>query len=533
MWTALPLLLLALQQPKPAAPPRLVVLIAVDQLVPEQLQRLAPHLSGGFRRFLDQGAVFWRATVDYACTETGPGHASFATGRYPARHGIVGNQFVLRGAEGPKSVYCVDDETTRPVTGAGLGEGASNSPARLVGEAFGDLLRARVPNANRVTIAGKDRSAVLMGGREAEAVLWWSGGFSSSSAYGEALPEFATVWNAAWRERARGWKWERELPGEPAAYGTGADARAGETPLGGGTLPRTLPNDDAALDRAVVVSPLLDYFTLELATLALDAAELGRDDATDYLGLSLSACDVLGHLYGPDSVEVTDLLLRDDRDLGRFFATLDQKVGAGRWLACLSADHGVLDLPEVLRDQGVGARRVSGGELEALKASVTEALAAAHPEAGELGLVYEDLGFSFDEARVRAAGLDPVELRALVAEVAEEQPFVAAAYTLEELMAQDSDDPWLTLYQRCTCDGRGPDVALRPHPWLLFGLPMGTSHGSPYPYDRRVPLAFLGGKVKPQQRFDPASPVDAVPTLLTLLGLPVPEGLDGRVLDVD
>lgn len=528
--------LLALQQPKPAEAPRLVVVIAVDQLVPEQLQRLEAHFTGGFKRFLDEGAVFWRATVDYAGTETGPGHASLATGRYPAHHGIVGNVFFER--ESRQMVYCVGDEASRSVTGAGVGAEAGYSPARLSGDALGDLLEARMAGSKTVVIAGKDRSAVLMGGQRPDVALWWTGGFGSSSYYGEKLPEFAGVWNAAWRERARGWKWENELRGDPASVGTGADSRPGEILLGGGVLPRTLPEDDAALDRAVVATPLLDFFTLELASLALDAVELGRDDAVDYLGISLSCCDILGHLCGPDSVEVTDLLLRDDRELGKFLALLDQKVGKGRWLACLSADHGVLDLPEVLQQRGVGARRVSTGEVDALKESVQQALADAHPEAGELGLAYSDLGFTFDEAAATAAGIEPAALRALVAEAARGTRWIADAYTLEELEHAEENgdrpvDPWLTLYQRSTFPGRGPDVALRPDPWLLFDLSAGTSHGSPYPYDRRVPLAFLGGKVKPQQRFDPASPVDAVPTLLGLLGLKPPADLDGRALKVD
>lgn len=538
MLTALHALCLALhspaiQHPKPAETPRLVVVIAVDQLIPEQLQRLGPQLSGGFRRFLDEGAFFWRATVDYANTETGPGHATLATGRYPSHHGIVGNAFLLRDDSGEKQyVYCVGDALTP--AGPNLGGAGSASPAHLVGDALGDLLAARVPGSRSVTLAGKDRAAVLLGGRAPDVALWWSGGgFTTSSYYAEKAPEFVGVWNSAWRERARGWKWEAELEGDPATLGTAPDARPGESRLGGGVLPRTLPADDSALERAVVFTPLLDFFTLELASLALDAVELGRDDALDYLGISLSGCDILGHLYGPDSVEVTDLLLRDDRELGRFFALLDQEVGAGRWLACLSSDHGVLELPESLAERGIGARRVAPAEVTAMKELVKEALTFAHPEAGELGLSYSDLGFHFDEAAARAAGLEPAALRVLLAEAARESEWVADAYPLEELLGGTPRDPWVTLYQRCQFPGRGPDVVLRPEPWLLFDAPEGTSHGSPYPYDRRVPLAFLGGKVKPQQRFDAASPVDAVPTLFALLALPVPEGLDGRVLKVD
>ncbi len=539
--------LLALQQPRSPEAPRLVVMIAVDQLIPEQLQRLDSRFTGGFRRILDEGAVFWRATVDYASTETGPGHATLATGRWPVHHGIVGNVYFDR--ETRAITYCVGDAATHPLTSLGVdATKTSSSPANLDGDALGDLLEQRAAGSKTVTIAGKDRSAVLLGGRAPEAVLWWHpsvGGFSSSSFYGEKLPEFAEVWNAAWKERASGWKWSLEVEGDLAVLGTAPDEREGESKRGGRTLPRTLPTEDGPLAGAVLFSPLLDYFTLELAILALDTEALGQDEAVDLLGLSLSGCDMLGHSYGPDSVEVTDLLVRNDRELGRLFGALDEKVGKGRWIACLSSDHGVLDLPELLQAQQVGALRVKSADVVAMRKTVEEALDAAHPEHGELALRYSELGFTFDAEAAESAGIEPAALRSLIAEAAEEAEWVAEAYTLEELLAGPAPgstastgsaaaaDPWLTLYRRSTRADRGPDVALRAEPWLLFDFPEGTSHGSPYPYDRRVPLAFLGGMVKPQQRFDAASPTDAVPTLLALLGVQPPGGLDGRVLKVD
>jgi hypothetical protein len=536
MLTAFASLLLASQQARsPAAAPRLVVMIAVDQLIPEQLHRLEARFSGGFKRFLEEGAVFWRATVDYACTETGPGHATLGTGRWPVHHGIVGNAYFDRGSR--NMTYCVGDPEAHAVTSAGVDDTKpSVSPAHLIGDALGDLLERGAAGSKTVTIAGKDRSAVLLGGRSPDAALWWHpgvGGFSSSTHYGAKLPGFAEVWNGAWKERARGWKWTCELVGDLAGLGTAPDEREGEAKRGGRTLPRTLPSDDGALPGAVLFSPLVDYFTLELALLALDSEALGQDESVDFLGLSLSGCDILGHSYGPDSVEVTDLLVRNDRDLGRLFGVLDEKVGKGRWIACLSSDHGVLDLPEMLQGRHVGAQRVKGAEVVAMRKAVEEALDATHPGHGDVGLRYGDLGFTLDAKAVEAAGIEPAALRSLIAEAAEQTPWVAEAYTLEELLANDAPGPWLTLYRRCARPDRGQDVVLRPEPWLLFDSAEGTSHGSPYPYDRRVPLAFLGGKVKPQQRFDAASPTDAVPTLLVLAGMQPPPDLDGRVLKVD
>lgn len=533
MTIALAALLLLAQQKSAAQPPRLVVVISVDQLVPEQLQRLAPHLDGGFGRFLREGTVFWRATVDYSATETGPGHATLATGRFPRSHGIVGNMIPERTRG--QVIYCVGDERARSVTSAGpVPDSRSSSPVNLIGPALGDLLEERAPGSKCISIAGKDRAAVLMGGQSPDAALWWhstAGGFASSSHYGETLPEFARVWNEVWVERARGWRWEAELPPHVARLGTTADDVVGESTRAGRTLPRTLASEVVALAPQISGTPLGDHFTLELATLALETEALGRDEVVDLLAIGLSGCDYVGHGHGPWSVEVTDLLLRNDRELGRLFSHLDQSVGKGRWLAVLTSDHGVLDLPEVLQNEAVGARRVQPAEVEALKKSVEQALLAQHPEGLEVGLRYFELGFSFDEAKARAAGVEPHELRTLIAAAARETDWIEDAYTKEQLdAADDGGDPWLRLYQRSQHPERGPDVALRPEPWLLFDFPEGTSHGSPYPYDRRVPLCFLGPGVPAEARFDAASPTDIVPTVLERLGLAVPAGLDGRVL---
>ena len=536
MLTALALASLAQQTPKvPAGPPRLVVMVVVDQLIPEQLRRLEPELDGGFGRFLREGTVFWNATVDYSSTETGPGHATLATGRYPSSHGIVANQFFDRATNA--EIYCVGDKGAHPMNDKGVDAASAGvSPANLRGDALGDLIQAAQGASKTVAIAGKDRSAVLLGGRQPDAALWWDnqrGGFVSSSYYGEKLPAFAGTWGATWAERARGWEWTLEVKGDLARLGTAPDDRAGEVSRYGRTLPRRLPEKDEELGGAVFSSPLVDYFTLELATLALESLDLGRDDAVDFLGLSLSGCDAVGHAHGPDSVEVTDLLVRADHELGRLFAALDEKVGAGRWIACLSSDHGVLDLPESLSARAVGARRIGMGELAELRKGVDEEVALLDAGGADLKLVLTEQGYVFDEAAVTAAGLEPATLREAIATAAERSPIVAEAYTLDELRAEKPVDPWASLYARSMAEQRYPDVALRLQPWTLLGLPMGTSHGSPYPYDRRVPLAFLGPKVAHRARFDAASPTDAVPTLLALLGITPKDKLDGRALTLD
>lgn len=521
----------SLSQGSAPEPPRLVVLIVVDQLIPEQLRRLDPRLAGGFRRFLDEGTVFWNATLDYACTETGPGHASVATGRYPSHHGIIGNLFHDREAH--RTVYCVADPDAHPVSANGANaSAASMSPANLVGPTLGELLRAAHPGSHTVAISGKDRSAVLMGGWGADAALWWdvrAGGFTSSTAFGETLPDCAAIWNEAWLDRALGWSWEPSLAGDLAMLGTQPDDRPGE-PTGHSTFPHVLPTDRATLAGALFGTPLLDFFTLELATLAVDAYDLGADDAVDLLAVSLSGCDAVGHGYGPYSLEATDLLLRDDHELGRFFDGLDGAVGKGRWLGVLTSDHGVLELPESLRENGVDARRIGIRELAAVFELAAKALEAEYADAAPTLQPTED-GFVFDPASLASSGVDPAEARTVVARAVAESPHVAEAYTLDQLHAPEGEG-FLMLYQRAAHAGRGADVVVRFEPWTIVNMDVGTSHGSPYPYDRRIPLAFVGAGVAHGQRYDAASNVDVVPTVLSALGIAAPADLDGQALSL-
>ena len=509
--------------------PRLIVLVSVDQLVPEQLERLDGWLDGGLGRIWREGRAFPGARLPYSATETGPGHATLSTGSLPAEHGIVANQYHDRSLG--HGVYCVGDPQARTVTDEGTRSSSSGvSAANLRRPTLGDRLIAASPASRVVSVSGKDRSAVLLGGARATDVLWWDrfgAGFVTTDAVDGALPSYASAWNAHWLEHARGWTWEAAFPGDPAALGTEADDRPGEQPLlGRTTFPYTLPSPAADAERAVgqlasilLTTPLIDRFTLEVARAAVDALGLGRGEATDLLAVGLSGCDYAGHAFGPYSREVTDLVLRLDDELGSLLAHLDETVGADRWVLALTADHGVLELPESLRAQGIGARRLNGADVAALRSDVERALAERFP-GRKVDLGFDGDGFTVDEAALAAAGLEPSAVRATIAGAAAGADWVAAAYTLEDLAGDGGADPWLALHRAAFHPERSADVVLRREPWTLMGMAAGTSHGSVYPYDRRVPLAFLGLGGARSRSFAPATPLDVVPTLLERCGLP-------------
>lgn len=516
--------------------PRLVVVVVVDQLVPDQLERLEPWLDGGLGRFAREGWWLRRAAHAHAGTTTAPGHVTLMTGRYPAHHGIVSNSLYDR--EQRREVYAVADDDATPVGDRGPGR----SPRSIRGEGLGDLLRAAHPGSRTVAIAGKDRAAIGLGGRHPAAVLWWSqgeGGFASSSWYGAELPAWVAEWNAGWPERVRAFDGAAVFDGSLPGSGTAEDERAGEAPSGSRRSfpypPPSFSDTPSAEERAAAAryafhGPLVDRFVLELAIRAVAAEGLGEDDEVDLLLVGLSACDVVGHRCGLYSREVTDVLLRADDELGTLFAELDRSVGSERWIGVLSADHGVLPLPERLVEAGVGARRVLDGPWR-LRAAMRSALQERFEADFDVG--FAGGGIAFDEEAARSAGAEPAEVRRVLRGVAEEAEWVARAFTREDLEAEgalEGPDPWRALAARSYFADRSPDLVVQARPWLLVGMPLGTTHGSPYPYDREVPLVFLGPGFEAGRTFGPAATVDLLPTVLARLGLPLPADLDGHVL---
>ncbi|MCK6448956.1 MAG: alkaline phosphatase family protein [Planctomycetes bacterium] len=530
-----------------SARPKLVVVFVVDQMVPEHLDRLATLWTGGFARFARQGRRFTEAAYDYAGTETCPGHTTLGTGRMPWKHGIVANDWLAR--ENGNDVYCVADPDVQPVRQVArpFSDGRSSKHIRVAGLA--DVVEAASPRSHTVTISTKDRAAIGLGGKRPDLALWWDlsgGGFMTSTWFAAELPAFVRGWNATWLERARASdfaaQWASALPAELDGTRTAEDARAGEANFldGKHVFPYSAPAlSDPATDaeRAkwasfVYHTPLADRYVLELARRAVEELALGTDEHPDYLGISCSACDIVGHACGPYSREVTDLLLRDDRELEQFFALLDQRVGAGNWLAVLSADHGVLELPEALVAAGGTAGRVSSKELSA---AVKAARAAVKERFGEDFYVdHDSTGIRFSQTKLAAAGVAAADVRRLARDAfAAAAPWAERVFTADEFVGLERDKPWpdgIRLQLHSFDAERSADVLYQPRPGWLVGVGVGTSHGTPHPYDRRVPLVFLGSGVAAGADARASSPADVVPTLLAELGLALPSDLDGRVL---
>jgi predicted AlkP superfamily pyrophosphatase or phosphodiesterase len=504
--------------PSPARPqaaaahrPRLVVMLVVDQLRPSDLERYGDLFTGGLRRLLDQGRVYTRATHDHAITETAVGHASLATGVYPMRHGIVANEWSERTASGWLEVSNVGDSTARIVGQPGL---AGVSPRPLLRTGLADWMVAADPRSQVASVSGKDRGAVLPAAHVRGQVYWFhpaSGRFVTSTYYRDRYPAWADDFTATIQSKyLRDSVWTNQTPAAALVRAT-PDSQ----PYEGNGVNTFFPHRFTVEGRPgrfwdwIASTPILDAMTLDFAETMVRSLSLGSDDAADLLNVSLSQTDRVGHAYGPRSREQLDNLLRLDRGLGAFFDFLDRALGAGRWTVGLSADHGALSAPETLPQPG--EPRVGHRTTAAERAALTAIFA--------------------DADRAAADAQTPEKVAAALKLL----PFVADANTHAQLERATPTDSFAVLARRSLYAGRAAaeaskhGVEVRFIPGLLSSA-RGTGHGTPYWYDRHVPMIFMGAGITRGRDVARTGTVDFAPTLARLLGVPSPDDLDGRPL---
>jgi predicted AlkP superfamily pyrophosphatase or phosphodiesterase len=527
-WLAAALLPLAPDAAAQTAPrprPRLVVVIAVDQLRADYIERFRPYFgAGGFNLFLQRGASFAQARYAHATTSTCPGHAVILTGSYGEVNGIIANEWYDTRTGRP--TYCAEDTAVTLVGSAGPG----GSPRKLFGATVGDVLRTATAGRSRVvTVSAKNRSAIMLGGQLADAAYWMVDTlFVTSTYYRADLPGWAREFNASGAmSRYFGQTWDRLLPA--AAYQMmGPDDEPAERDVAG--MGRTFPHRIAGID-ALHGSPFLNDVMADFAMRAVDAEGLGRDTVSDLLGLSFSANDGVGHTFGPESHEVMDATVRLDRTLQRLFGFLDRTIGLANVVVVLTADHGVAPMPEVLARirPGSTARRLDPAIIES---AVRKALSARYGQVDAPGWVVYHVPPQMYLNRAALAALNiPVEDAERVAQSAVRSvPGVHEVLTGSELTRQ-----------RAAGIESGPVHSFHPSRsgnlyymlepyWLPDPSASGAEHGSGWRYDQEVPLLWFGRGILPGVHQGPAYVADIAPTLSALLGLLSPGGSQGRVL---
>ncbi len=505
--------------------PTLVVLLSIDQMRGDYLDRFGADFTGGFKQLANEGVVFTNAQLDYAASETGPGHATMSTGSYPRTNGIVGNEWLdpITRTE----VYCVADSTALPVEGLGGGY----SPKNLLVTAIGDWLKRASPRSRVFSTSMKDRAAILMGGKQPNAAYWFdaAGRVVTSSYYMNSLPFYVKSFNASgWIERNVPNAWTKLLP--DSVYNRfGPDEFEGEGLWNDKT---TFPHEFHPARKAsqMRTSPYGDLMTLAFAQELVRAEELGKRDTTDLLAVSLSCTDYVGHHYGPNSHEIHDHLIRVDRALGEFFTFLESYVGKNNVLIAFTADHGVCPLPEWSATvEGKRARRLNSTAV--VRPAIERELDKLKQEWGISEPLVEHNAFINYRAASKT-NIDSTTLEQRVRQALLSVDGIADVYLRRELLGPFTPDrPYLARFRKSYLSSRGEDFQIRVEEFsLITSRNTGSTHGSCYAYDNHVPLVFWGVGLKAARVNKEARTIDLAPTLAHLLGIPTPKTVEGKVL---
>ena len=513
----------------PAEPPRLIVAIAVDQFSADLFAQYRQHFTGGIGKLLT-GAVFPSGYQSHAATETCPGHSTLLTGVHPARTGIIANNWFQPGiARAEKRVYCAEDETdpasssSNPVVSAG----------HLRVPTLGDRMKAANPAARNVAVSAKDRAVMMMGGHKIDAAYWWKGGMFTSFASVPLAPATQAVNRTAAALIAKG------APALAVPAWCAASQRAmaaGAATIGAGRFALEPAKPDSFR-----VSPRIDAATADLAIRLTDEMQLGKGPASDVLSVSFSATDYLGHAYGTEGREMCIQMAELDKAVGRLLAHLDQLHID--YAVVLSADHGGFDAPERLDQQAYPrAVRVDPALLPGELAKAVSAKTGITPASGPL--IYADGPFGDYYLSASLSADDKARASAALVNLLKAHAQVAAVYTSQELAAaplpSGSPADWsLKDRARASFDARRSgdvvmllDRAVVPIPAARDGYV--ATHGSPWDYDRRVPMLFWRRGLPGFEQPAPVETVDIAPTFAALLGLNITDGdFDGRCLDLD
>ncbi len=532
------------------APPRLILQITVDQLRGDLLWRYEGRFAGGFRYLMDEGSVYLNAHHRHANTETIVGHTTLATGADPAAHGMVANVW-LDQASGVL-IYNVEDARYPILTeGAGVDQATEidptqrvsrsdgRSPAAIQVSTFSDELKLFYGGKSKIFgISVKDRSAIAMAGHTGKA-FWFSkqsGEFITSRFYYEQYPEWVNDWNgekAADDYAGRSW----ELLNETPTYLFGdSDDRPYEAELPG--FGRTFPHpygdsNDKYFTTLLTVSPAGDELTLDFAKTLIDNEQLGADEVPDYLSISFSSTDYVGHLFGPSSLESEDNLLRLDQTLAELFSFIDDRVGLENTLIVLSADHGAPEAPGYLTELGFEADYIYPESFD--RTAAMESLKSRFGIGEELITTYFHPYLYLDRDLIKQRGLDQAAVESAVADVIMQFDGVALAVSSSALReGRIPDSPVIQSVLRNFSPTRSGDIYLvfEPNRFIndFDGLTVASSHGSPWRYDTYVPLIFSGAGIPAQHLARPVQTVDVATTLSLLIGAKPPSGSVGMPL---
>lgn len=514
---------------QPAASPKLVVGVVVDQMRWDFLYRYSDrYTADGFKRLLREGFSCENTYIPYLPTYTAPGHTCVYTGSVPSLHGILGNSWYSRAKK--RNIYCTEDDSVRTV--GSTSDAGQMSPRNMTATTVTDELRIATNfRSKTIGIALKDRGAILPAGHTANAAYWFdnaSGGWISSTFYLQSLPAWVTRLN------------ERKLPDQylkqnwktlyalnSYAQST-ADDKWYEGKLPGGD--HTFDHETSELGKnkyeAFRYIPAANTYTIEMAKAAIEGEQLGKRGVTDFLTVSFSSTDYAGHAFGPNSIEVEDMYLRLDRDLGAFLKYLDGTVGKGNYLLFLTADHGVANVPGFMRENKIPAGEAADASV---RRSVNEAIKKQY---GVANMVTSVLNYQvfLNDSLLQANKLDKKAVKETVIAALLQHPGIDKAVDLETVESSSLPEDVKKVVINGYNQRLSGDVQFVFKPQWFDGWNSGTSHGTWNPYDAHIPLIWFGWNIKPGKLYREVYMTDIAPTVSSLLRIQRPNATVGEAI---
>lgn len=523
-------------QNKPSRP-KLVVGIVVDQMRYDFLYRYYDKYSdGGFKYLLNNGRSFENMHYNYTPTSTGPGHAAIYTGTTPAYNGIVGNDWFDRKTG--KNMYVVEDKSVNTV--GSTSDAGKMSPNNLLTTTITDELKMFFNERSKVIgVSQKDRGAILPAGNMANGAYWMdgkTGNWISSTFYMNELPKYVADFNA--QNKANQYldqKWEPLLPISDYIESTQDDTPY-EQKYKGETAP-VFPHDLKSIRSnynfsLISRTPFGNSYTTDFALEVIKNEEMGKDDITDFLAVSYSSTDYVGHQFGINAIETEDTYLRLDLELKRLFQYLEKNVGKGNFMVFLTADHGVLNAPGYLKDRSVHS---GGFKIETYEKELKSFLQKEYGE-GEWLHNYINQQVYLNRELIANKKMNLKEMQDKVVAFTRNYEGVREVIPAHKLLSVDAGNNLVKLLQNGYHYQRNGDVMIILDPqWIdeEDAFTGGTTHGSPYAYDTHVPFLIMGNGIKAGRSSQQAYITDIAPTVAYYLQVMEPSGSVGKVLDLE
>jgi predicted AlkP superfamily pyrophosphatase or phosphodiesterase len=527
--------------------PKLVVGIVIDQMRSDYLYKYQNRYGNdGFKRLLREGFNFKNTNVNYIPSETAPGHASIYTGTTPAYHGIIGNSWYDRES---KSITGNVSDAEEQIVGSVVENPYGVSPKKMMSSTITDELKESSNFKSKViSVSIKDRGAILPGGKSADAAYWhdWEsspGYFVTSSFYMKKVPNWVNKFNT--QEKSNAYlneTWNTLYPIETYTA-SAADDNTFEPSLGGKSSP-TFPYDFESMRekykekgtefQLLWIAPKGNTLLTEFAITALEEEKLGMDDETDFLAISYSVPDVVGHTFGPQSVEMEDIFLRLDQDLATLFAALDMKVGKDNYTLFLTADHGAIQNVSLLKENKLDAAIArTTGDARQLEAFLDK----KYGNSSWVNTVNGNNLFlkksTIDEKKLTAPLVQKEAVNFLMT-----LPEISLALTADDLQTQVYEEGIRKTIQNGYYAKRSGDILIsytpgtiiHPNPNIAVENVKGTVHGSGYTYDTQVPMIWMGAGIPKGESVRAVHPIDIAPSISMLLNIPLPSASQGKPL---